>query len=267
MKNIIPIWQPIGFSTSLISQRVGEYYNVKSSHTGTIDPMASGVIIVLLDKERLKKYEYAHWLKEYEFEITFGIETDTYDGLGLRAGTALSRVDTVSLEAILADMVGEYTQHYPMYSTKKIKGKHLHEYARNNQNITLPKKKGKIISIELVDLKEEETTKIVDKVISNIKKVSGDFRQQEIISQWEVFQGQSLENVVTAKFKTTLTKGLYVRSLSQDICKKLGTIGFVSELVRTKNGEYSKNDCKNLEEIFGKDYLERYDFESNYKFS
>lgn len=58
-------------------------YGVKTAHTGTLDPMAEGVIIVLLGEERYKKYELAGLKKTYEFEISFGFETDTFDGLGL----------------------------------------------------------------------------------------------------------------------------------------------------------------------------------------
>ena len=83
MEKILPIWQPVGYSTHKIAKAVSNKYGVKTSHTGTLDPLAQGVIIVLLDDERLKKYEYAHWPKTYEFEIVFGISTDTYDGMGI----------------------------------------------------------------------------------------------------------------------------------------------------------------------------------------
>jgi len=267
---ILPIWQPVGFSTNLIAQRVGELYGVKTSHTGTIDPMAAGVIVVLLGEERLKKYEYAKWLKNYEFHLIFGISTDSYDCLGIVENLDLPiKIDAIELKKILRTFIGNYKQKIPPLSTKKIKGKHLHEYFRSGEHINLPEKCGKIYKLKLNSIKNTDSKALVKKIMKNIALVTGDFRQKEITRQWNtlVKQKKLPKKIMVAKMETKTSKGIYIRSLTQDIAEKMSTIGIADEIIRTKNGKYSKKDCKTLEEIFGKNYQKVYDFSSKYKFT
>ena len=265
-KDILPIWQPIGFSTHLITQRVGEKLGVKTSHTGTLDPMAEGVIIVLLGEERLKKEEYALWKKTYEFEIAFGYSTDTFDGMGLVEETSSRAVAAKDFEEVLKDLVGEYVQEIPKFSTKKVGGKHLHEIAKSDSPIEKIKKSGEIYELDLINFEEMTQNEMIQHTISKIEKVTGDFRQKEIISRWrEIAKNHSpSKNTKIAKLWTTLSKGLYVRSLSQDICKKLNTVGFAFSITRTANGDYNKSNCKMLADIFGTNFESEYDFVSRY---
>ena len=110
---ILPIWQPVGYSTHIISAKAAEKFSVPTSHTGTLDPMAEGVAIVLLGEERHKKYEYAEWTKEYVFEIAFGLSTDTYDGLGLVTSFHETSVSQDALKNVLAKFKGKYVQDVP----------------------------------------------------------------------------------------------------------------------------------------------------------
>ncbi|MFC1755841.1 hypothetical protein ACFLZK_00400 [Patescibacteria group bacterium] len=271
VSKILPIWQPIGFSTHLIAQRVGELYGVKTSHTGTLDPMAEGVIIVLLGDERLKKFEYAKWKKGYEFEIALGLSTDTYDGMGLITENSLnpqllkdlSKESEDSIKKIANSFVGKYNQKVPPYSTKKIKGKHLHQITRNNEKITLPTKKGEIFELDFLNSKNIEISEITQNIIDRILLVTGDFRQQDIIENWKkLLSEQGKEDIKLLKFYAVTSKGLYIRSLSQDICRKLSTKGFSYSIKRTKNGIYGQKDCKSLEDIFGEDFKTKLDFVS-----
>ena len=228
----------MGFSTHLISQRVSEHLGVKTSHTGTLDPMAEGVIIVLLGEDRLKKKEYAKWTKGYEFEIALGISTDTYDGMGLITDVSLkpafleeiSKDSVITLKKITDSFVGKYTQKIPAYSTKKIKGKHLHQITRSNQKITLPTKKGEIYKLDFLSSKTIEIEKLTQDIINKITLVTGDFRQQDITKNWQDLVLKQLETrIKTLKFYVEMSKGLYVRSLSQDICKRISVNGFAKE--------------------------------------
>ncbi len=250
-KNILPIWQPVGSSTHLIAHKMAEKYGVKTSHTGTLDPMAEGVVIVLLGEERLKKYEYANWIKKYEFEITFGLGTDTFDGMGIITTKILRNFELKKtiIPETLKKYLGKYTQDYPIYSTKKIKGKHLHEYARINENITLPRKSGYLYSITLLDFYESSVENLAQHLIKKITKVEGNFRQKEIINQWKNIK-TSEENLQSCKISVETSKGIYIRQLSQDICKELNVSGFVSNLVRVKNGDYSRDNSYMLDDKY-----------------
>lgn len=253
-KKIIPLWQPVGYSTHLISQRMGEKLEEKTSHTGTLDPMAEGVIIILVGKERLKKKDFSKWLKTYSFEMTFGISTDTYDSMGLISETHFKKINKRTLQKIVKEMPGEYTQKLPPYSTKKIFGKHLHQYARLKEEISPPLKTGNIFSLTLEDLKTVETEKQICKQIEKINKVSGDFRQKEIISQWNEFLNNKKipKHLQTARFKVETSSGIYIRSLTQDMAEKLKNKSFASEIIRLKNGPYSRKNSYNLEKYFSK---------------
>lgn len=247
MESILPIWQPVGYSTHKIAKAVAEKYGVKTSHTGTLDPLAQGVIIVLLGEDRLKKYEYAHWHKTYEFEIILGISTDTYDGMGLITEQYFNYIPNGKED--LSDFIGSYTQQVPLYSTIKVKGRSLHEHARanNSDSIVLPKKQGEIFDIKVLGVEQYESSHIKKALINTIQRIDGDFRQQKIIDQWNSISIPL--NLSSLKVKVTTSKGIYVRSLSQDICENLGVIGFTYNLARTKNGEYQKQNSKSIEEL------------------
>ena len=146
---------------------------------------------------------------------------------------------------------------------KKVKGKHLHQYARENKDIELPQKSGEIYSISMSEMALVSAKNHKEKILANIKEVSGDFRQKEIIKQWENYDEKEF---AVARITVEMSKGLYVRSLAQDICKHNNTLGFVSALIRTKNGKYAKENSKTLEEIFGPDFQTSYDFESKPNF-
>ncbi len=256
---IIPIWQPQGFSTHKITKRVSELYEQRATHTGTLDPMAEGVIVALLGEARFKKQELSAWKKTYEFEIVFGLRTDSFDAMGLlkeekNVTTSLAQLKS-KLEETLPTFIGEYEQEVPIYSAIRYKGKHLFEHARlENFTGILPRKKGHIYDLALIGVSETLKRDVVSNIIKRLENIVGDFRQGPIISQWKEYlkklSGES-EKVIVAKIKVETTRGIYVRSLSQDITDKIGEVGFVYFLVRTKNGDYEKSDCRTLEDIFG----------------
>lgn len=267
---VIPIWQPVGHSTHIIAKRISEYLDLPTSHTGTVDPMAEGVVIILSGEERNKKYEYAKWKKEYEFEIAFGINTDTYDGLGITNNLEIPKINSDKLfkevEKISSEFIGKYVQKYPPYSAKSVGGKPLHWYARNEKldEIDIPEKEGEIFNLEILGKKEMILEDLIDKIIFKINKVTGNLRQEEIKSNWQkILENNNFDQKISVvRFKVEMSKGLYVRALSQDIVKKLGEEGFVFALARTRNGVYTKQNSKKLEEIFGSKFRDDYDFVS-----
>lgn len=253
--NTLSVWQPVGYSTHVISKQLSQKYKVITAHTGTLDPMAEGVIIVLFGSERYKKFDFAKWKKTYEFEIVFGIETDTYDGLGLitRAEKSPQKISDSEIKKVLESFEGKYTQQVPPYAAITIKGKPLHWYARNNKlsEIKIPQRKGEVFDIRLISLKSVSGETIVNNIINRINLIPGDFRQKEIIGRWEnlLETNSGNKNCQIAKIETAVSKGLYVRSLTQDICKKLKTTGFTYKIVRTQNGKYTRKNSKSIKSL------------------
>lgn len=248
VKNIYPIWKKKGESTHQLAKALALKLGVKTAHTGTLDPMAEGVIIILANGDRLKKYEYAKWLKTYEFEMTLGISTDTYDGLGLVTNIDLDNntaIATVGIAKILTNFKGMYEQEVPPYSAIKVKGKPLHYWARENKlhELHLPKRNGEIIDISLLSIEKKKLKAILIKQIEVIKKIDGDLRQKEILEQWEEYVYKyNKVHTTTIRIMVKMTKGLYVRKLGMDILKELGMRGFISDLIRIENGVYNKRN-------------------------
>ena len=224
------------------------------------------MIIVLLGKNRNKKYEYAEWPKTYEFEMVFGLSTDTYDGMGLVTSFHEGEISERSLKEVLESLKGEYVQDVPPFSSAKVKGKPLHWFARNKllSGVEIPRKTGEIFEIELLDLYEKDFKHVVRDICKRIDLVTGDFRQDKIKTRWaQLIEAQKdKETVQVAKIRVQMSKGLYIRSLSQDIAEKLNTTGFVFKLVRTANGDYTKENSQTLEEVFGLNYEDNYNFSS-----
>ena len=250
-EDILAVWQPVGVSTNRLSQITGEYYGVLSSHTGTLDPMAEGVVIILLRDTRLKNYEFAHWHKTYEFEIIFGMSTDSYDALGFITKKNNRSPSKKEIEKILTGFVGAYSQNVPMFSAVKLKGKKLFQRAHAGEVLeSTPVKKGEIFNLRLKRYSEVSLNECIKNILKRLSSVKGDCRQESIISQWKKYLHTD-RKVVKAKFEVEMSKGLYVRSLSQDVCNKLGCVGFTYSIVRTRNGSYGKKEALKLEKLFG----------------
>lgn len=190
----------------------------KVGHTGTLDPLATGVLVICIGKST-KLVEYlTSTYKEYEAEIILGIKTDTKDITGNVLKEENIKISKEKIKKILKEMTKEYDQVVPIYSAVKINGKKLYEYARNNEEVELPKRK--------VDIKELE-------LISDIKYEN---------------------NKTIFKIRTLVSKGTYIRSLIEDIAISLNTIGTMKNLKRTKQGSFNIKDCYTLDDIENDNY-------------
>lgn len=217
-------------SRDVVNEIIKKVETSKVGHTGTLDPLATGVLVVCVGKATKLVDLLTCEHKEYEAEITLGIDTDTYDITGNIIKEETSDVSKEEIIEVLNSFIGEYEQEVPIYSAVKINGKKLYEYARNNESVILPKRLVKIDNLEL---------------ISDIKYIN---------------------DRVIFKIKTSVSKGTYIRSLVHDIALKLNTIGVMSSLKRTKLGNFSIEQCKNIEDISLKDIVKVKDLLYGYKF-
>lgn len=190
----------------------------KIGHTGTLDPMATGVLVMCLGKCTKLVDMITCDDKEYIAGVCLGIETDTLDITGNVIKREKVNFNKEDIIYILNNMIGCYMQEVPKYSAVKINGKKLYEYARCGVDIELPKREVTIKSIEL---------------ISDIDYVDG---------------------TVNFSIKCVVSKGTYIRSLIRDIAYKLGTVGVMSSLVRTRQGIFSINDAYSLTDIKSGNY-------------
>lgn len=184
-------------------------------HTGTLDPMAAGVLPLCVgNATRIIEY-LGQEQKKYRCEMQLGIETDTLDIWGTvladrREAVAAAGVRREELEALLASFQGEQLQRPPDYSAIKVNGRKLYEYARKGQAVEAAPRQVFIESIKLL--------------------------------RWDAAAGRALFDVVCSK-------GTYVRSLCRDVGQALGTGAAMSFLLRTESGAFRIEDAVTLEEL------------------
>ncbi len=210
MDGIIVVNKPKGLTSRDVVNRICKLFNTKKvGHTGTLDPLATGVLIICIGKATKLVEILTSEEKEYIANVNLGILTDTLDVDGNIIKKEDINLNKKDLENIINSFKKEYNQEVPVYSAVKINGKKLYEYARNGENIELPSRLVNIKNIELIEY------------INNI----------------------------SYKFKTLVSKGTYIRSLINDINNELNIIGTMSELVRTKQGKYKIEESYTLEDL------------------
>lgn len=207
---------------------------VPMTYAGRLDPMAEGELLILIGDECKNKERYLGLDKEYEVEILFGIETDTYDTLGLATEGKQGGVDLELIRAKLTNYRGRFMQEYPPYSSKTVKGIQLHELARAGElPEDMPSKEVEIYDSEMLGVESVSSGKLRERIDSGLAKVRGDFRQQEITDRWH--QILATERIYTvAKVRVRCSSGTYMRSLAQRIGKDLGVGACALSIKRTK---------------------------------
>ena len=150
MNGIAIINKKQGLTSRDVVNQISKKLNIKKvGHTGTLDPLATGVLVVCIGKATKLVDVLTDFDKEYEAGVCLGIETDTLD----ITGNVLKVENVIKTEEeiinTLNSFVGEYDQEVPIYSAVKINGKKLYEYARENIPVELPKRKVKIHNISL----------------------------------------------------------------------------------------------------------------------
>ena len=204
-----------GITSRDVVNKISKNFNIKKvGHAGTLDPLATGLLVVGIGKATKILDLLTMDKKEYIATVKMGIQTDTFD----ITGKIIEKNDNLSitkqnLQNTLAKFCQTYMQVPPKYSAIKVKGKKLYEYARENIDIELPRREIDIKEIKLLDFKDDTIT-----------------------------------------FKTVVSKGTYIRSLINDIGKKLNTYATMAELKRTKQGNFSIEDSYTLDDIENNNY-------------
>ena len=216
-----------------------EYKDIKMTYAGRLDPMASGLLLILTGEETKNKEKYLALEKEYEFEILFGFATDTYDILGKVVSSKIEKVDISKIKSYLKTFLGEHMQQYPIYSSKTVSGKQLFTYARKGEEVEIPSRKIFIKSLKLEKTREIDNKKLFQNVEKRIKKVKGDFRQGEILEKWgNVLLSSNKEKFTIMSFKIKCSSGTYVRGIANSLGNKMKIPALAFSIKRTKLGKY-----------------------------
>ena len=252
MNEILVVNKPRGLSPlqmiQFLKKQFPQYQNEKISYAGRLDPMASGLLILLVGDKNKNRNEFESLEKTYEFELLLGISTDTYDVLGLI--TAISPLQPNTLKQcaqLLPSFIGSHEQAYPPFSSMHVSGKPLYYWAREGKlnDIKIPTKTVKIKSLEIISTSLIDSPDLMANVVNAIKQVNGDFRQDEIVKRWEtlVKKDQSFPLITC---RTTVSSGTYIRSLAHEIGQKLNCGAIALSITRTHVGKWCLNDTIKL---------------------
>lgn len=211
MKDIYHINKPLGMSSNQAIQYIKKRTNIKKiGHAGTLDPLATGVLVIGVNwgTKHLNNLTFDN--KQYLVDIEFGYETNTLD----IEGNITSKTNNIptfdNIQNILSSNIfSSYMQVVPMFSAVKINGKELYKYARENLEIdNLPSKLVKLFNYKIIDYKNNVLTILID-----------------------------------------VSKGFYVRSFARDLAYKLNSLAIVKSLKRLKSGEFSIDNAYELDEF------------------
>lgn len=226
---IIAVNKPYGMSSFgalarvryLISRRIG-VKRVKTGHAGTLDPLATGVLILCTGRATKRIEELQAHSKEYTATLQLGATTPSYDmEHPVDATFPTSHITRETIEDVLARFVGDIEQVPPSYSACKINGNRAYELKRKGKDVELTPKNIHIDSIELTDF-DEETMRM--------------------------------------GIRVNCGKGTYIRALARDIGRALGSGAYLTTLCRTRVGEFTIDRCLDLDEV--EEWLENQEIEN-----
>ncbi|MDR3624005.1 MAG: tRNA pseudouridine(55) synthase TruB [Chlamydiales bacterium] len=218
MKGILPVTKPLGKTSFYVVACIRRLFSEKTvGHAGTLDPFATGVMIILIGKAFTRQSnQFLNQDKEYVTRLLLGKSTDTYDLDGQITATS-DYVPTLSeIEAKLQLFQGTIEQTPPMFSAKKVNGKKLYELARQGKTI---ERKPCVINV-----------------------------QTELLSYAYPY----------LDLKVTCSKGTYIRSIAHDLGLLLSSYAHLTELKRTRSGQFSLDCCLDLEKLLSINFSESF---------
>lgn len=219
MNGIIVIDKPKDYTSRDIVNIVSKKLNTKKvGHTGTLDPLATGVLVLPIGRALKVSELLTSNTKEYIAEVILGYETDMLDITGTEIKRNIPNVTKEELLKVLKSYIGKYNQEVPLYSAVKVGGRKLYEYARSGTPVIPPSKEVEVYSLEL---------------ISDLKHIKG---------------------AVEFTIRCEVGKGTYIRSLIRDIAYSLNTYGTMKNLIRTRQGIFTLKDAYTLKDIEENNY-------------
>lgn len=211
MNGIININKPLGMTSHDVVGRLRRILGIKKiGHTGTLDPDASGVLPMCIGRATKTADMLTAQNKQYIAEVTLGSATTTLDASGEVTETSEVNVDECDIQSVVTEFVGDIMQIPPMYSAIKIDGKRLYELARDGVEVERKPRPVTIEKIEILSIDLEN------------KKFS---------------------------MKVDCSKGTYIRTLCDDIGRRLGCLAHMSALIRTRSGRFCIDDAYTLDEV------------------
>jgi tRNA pseudouridine55 synthase len=210
MDGVVLVNKPIGITSFAAVKKVSKQLQAKKvGHCGTLDPFASGLLIVTLNNATKIARFIESQNKEYVATLVLGIKTDSGDNTGkVIKRLKPPKFEVLQLNDVIKSFIGKQNQIPPMHSAIKVNGQKLYELARKGKTIDRQPRPIEIYDIKLIK-----------------------------------YRGNTLT------FKVNCTKGTYIRTLAEDLAKRLGCVGHLKNLERTAIGDFLLADAKNIDKL------------------
>lgn len=216
-----------------------EYSKEKLSYAGRLDPLAEGVMLVLVGEANNDRKKYLEVDKTYITEILLGISTDTGDVLGLVKKIKNKEILLDVIKNTAKSFIGEFKQKYPAFSSKTVLGRQLHEITRVGERVKLPSHTVALHMAKVVGNRKIKASEVLDYALDSVDLVPGDFRQEETKKAWKKKIIPSIEmgdKFTLVEMELHVSSGFYVRQFACDLGFKLGLPALAYSIRRTSVG-------------------------------
>ncbi|PCI29111.1 hypothetical protein COB52_02860 [Candidatus Kaiserbacteria bacterium] len=224
---------------------------LKMAYAGRLDPMAEGKLLVLTGEKCKRIKEFWNLDKEYKVSIVLGLSSDSHDVLGkLTYKDEIEKIDEERIKKALKSYIGTYSWPYPVISSKPVNGKPLFQWFLEGKldEIDIPESTGDIFKIEVTGVRSIKPEELKKRTLEKIhalaivtdesKRLGRDFRRHEVIDSWNTWYKTSANELQVIDIVCSASAGTYMRTLANEVGKKLGTGGLALEINRTKVGKY-----------------------------
>jgi len=260
MKKVLNVYKPVGTTPLAVVKKLKQQFpklkNKKVSYAGRLDPMAEGVLLLLVETENKNRRQYEKLDKDYYFEVLFGVSTDSYDILGKITKTSFLKLNKKFIKNLNYQVQlfkGKQKQSYPAYCAYHYQGRPLFYWTRQGKlnQVNIPKKDIFVKKFKFLNYYQINALELKKYIFSNILKVDGDFRQTEILKQWQkFFNNNNVGAFAVGCFTIACSSGTYIRSIVNDLANKLKTQALTLKIKRTRVGDYQLKDSIKLSGYF-----------------
>ncbi|MDT8413611.1 MAG: tRNA pseudouridine(55) synthase TruB [Vicingaceae bacterium] len=237
---LILIDKPIGWTSFDVVRKIHyqlknqlQFKKIKVGHAGTLDPLATGLLIVCTGKFTKKIDEIQTQKKEYTGIITLGASTPSFDlEKAFDAFFETNHITDGMIKEAATTFIGTQEQTAPIHSAKKIDGKRAYELARAGEEVIIKKNTVVIDEFEITQIERSKLVLPTEKLIAD--------------DEAKINQEKPYDKGIHVYFRVVCSKGTYIRSIARDLGLKLNSGGHLAALTRTKIGEFTLENAKKI---------------------
>jgi tRNA pseudouridine55 synthase len=244
---IISVDKPYGWTSFDVVNLIKNRFRLKVGHAGTLDPLATGLLLVCSGKKTKSIDQLQAMPKEYEGVICLGAFRPSFDKeTPVTQYADPTKITDAEIHAAAKAMIGKQEQVAPLFSAKKVNGQPVYLLAREGKEMELKANTIEILSFEVLEISPRNLLPDEEKGIKiaqfKAKATSAETAEEGAIQN-------DAQALIDVRFRIRCSKGTYIRSIARDIALTLGTVGHLSELVRTRIGDYSLDEALSCDQL------------------